>query len=533
MLAQQLHAVEPVAPARIPCHDPATGEALGEVAVDGPERVRAAVAAAREAQRAWRKSSFAQRREVLQRMLEHLLEHADELVDHVVRDSGKTRENALLGEIWPVAEKIRALVAEGEAHLRPERVSSGLFPHKKALIEFHPLGVVGIIAPWNYPLQNILGPAIPALFAGNGVVVKVSEAVAWSGARFKRIFDEALQASGFSPDLVQIVNGYGETGAALVSGGVDLLIFTGSIANGRKVIVESAKTVTPVILELGGKDPMIVCDDAHLDEAVHTAMAGVFIAAGQNCMSAERVIVMEGIHDAFVSRVVEMTRSLRQGPPREGIVDVGAIVSPAQVKVIEDLVDDAVARGARVLAGGKRTLTGTGQYFEPTVLVDVTPDMRIMREETFGPIMVITRVRDEREAIELANASEYGLNASVLSRDSARAKRIADQIEAGGTCINGFGLTYMAQDLPFGGIKGSGFGRLNGREGLRACTTRKAVLADRIPLHIPFKLYPVAPKDYAVTRSVIQMIYGRGLLGRLRGLAGLVKTALGGEAPRA
>jgi acyl-CoA reductase-like NAD-dependent aldehyde dehydrogenase len=214
---------------------------------------------------------------------------------------------------------------------------------------------------------------------------------------------------------------------------------------------------------------------------------------------------------------------LRQGPPREGVVDVGAIVSPLQVKVIEDLVDDAVSKGARVLVGGKRALGERGQFFAPTILVDVTPEMRIMREETFGPVMVICKVQSEDEAITLANATEYGLNSSVFSRDSARAKRIADRLQAGGTCINGFGLTYMAQELPFGGIKGSGFGRLNGREGLRACTTQKSVLADRFPIHVPARLYPVQPGDYARTRQVIELIYRRGLLNRLRSLGALLR----------
>jgi acyl-CoA reductase-like NAD-dependent aldehyde dehydrogenase len=517
----------------IECFDPATSERLGEVPVDGPDEVRAAVRAAREAQKTWRKSSFAQRRRVLRHLLDHLLDHADELVSVVVRDSGKTRENAMMGEIWPVAEKLRSILRSGEAHLRPERVSAGLFPHKKALIEFHPLGVVGVIAPWNYPLQNILGPAIPALFAGNGVVVKVSEAVAWSSSRFKRIFDEALEKEGFSKDLVQLVNGYGETGAALVSGGVDLVIFTGSMANGRKVIVESAKSVTPVILELGGKDPMIVCDDADLEEAVHAAMAGTFIAAGQNCLSSERILVMEGIYDAFVTRVTDLARSLRQGPPGEGVVDVGAIVSPLQVKVIEALVDDAVNKGAKVLAGGARALAEKGSYFAPTVLTGVTKEMRILHEETFGPVMVICKVKDDDEAIALANDTEYGLNSSVFSKDSARAKRLADRIEAGGTCINGFGLTYMAQELPFGGIKGSGFGRLNGREGLRACTTRKAVLADRFPIHLPTRVYPVASGDYALTRSAIELIYRKGLFAKLRALRELVRAFFAKRARRA
>ena len=523
MLAAAVDTSKNSAPRSIPCFDPATGESLGEVPIDDPASVRAAVARAREAQRAWRESSFAARRRVLARMQAHLLDHADELVDHVVRDSGKTRENAMLGEIWPVAEKLRWTMKKGEKHLRPERVSSGLFPHKRAQIEFHPLGVVGVIAPWNYPLQNILGPAIPALFAGNGVVVKVSEAVAWSASRFVRIFHEALAAEGFSPDLVQIVQGYGDTGAALVSGGVDLVIFTGSIANGRKVIVESAKNVVPVIMELGGKDPMIICDDADLDEAVHNAMGGVFIAAGQNCLSSERIIVMDGIYDAFVERVGAMARALRQGPPRRGIVDVGAIVSPMQLKVIEGLVDDALAKGARAIAGGGRALPDQGQYFAPTVLVDVTPEMRIMTEETFGPVMVIARVKTDDEAVALANATEYGLNASVFSKSTSRAKRIADRLEAGGSCINGFGITYMAQDLPFGGIKGSGFGRLNGKEGLRGCTTQKAVLTDRLPVHAPPKMFPVEPGDYERTRRVIELIYRPGVFARLRHLGALLR----------
>jgi acyl-CoA reductase-like NAD-dependent aldehyde dehydrogenase len=206
------------------------------------------------------------------------------------------------------------------------------------------------------------------------------------------------------------------------------------------------------------------------------------------------------------------------------VVDVGAIVSPLQVGVIESLVNDAVEQGARVVAGGARALTDKGQYFAPTILVDVTPEMRIMREETFGPVMVVCKVKGEREAIELANATEYGLNSSVFSRDSARAKRIADQLEAGGTCINGFGLTYMAQELPFGGIKGSGFGRLNGREGLRACTTQKSVLADRFPVHLVTRIYPVQPNDYALAKHTIGLIYRRGLMARLRSLGALLRA---------
>lgn len=463
----------------------------------------------------------------MRHILQHVLDHADELCEAVCRDAGKTRENAMLGEIWPVCEKLRWTIAKGERYLKPEYVSPGLFLHKRARIEFHPLGTIGIVAPWNYPLQNILGPVIPALMAGNACLVKVSEAVAWSAARFQRILDEAFSAHGLPTDTVIVLNGYAETGAALVRSGVDLIVFTGSMSNGRRIIEGSAEHITPVILELGGKDPMIVCDDADLDEATHTALGGAFIACGQNCLAAERMLVHEGIYDAFVARVTEMTLGLKQGVPLGGEpVDVGAIVSPQQIGVIKRLVDDAVAKGARLLAGGGPATNLKGQFFQPTILADVTDEMDIVHDETFGPVMVIMKVDSDEEAIRIANSTAYGLSSSVFSRDIKRARAIAAQLKAGSTCINAFGFNYMAQDLPFGGIKGSGFGRLNGKEGLRAMTNRKAVLDERIALHFPPKLYPVTPDSYAQAKEVVNLIYRRGLGNKLKAAAKLVRTAL-------
>lgn len=511
---------------RIPCVDPATRTPLGEIDVTSPAEVRERVARGRRAQVEWSQTSFAVRRRVLGHVLDHLLEHADELVRHVVRDAGKTRENAVLGEIWPVCEKIRHTIASGEQDLQPESVSSGLFAHKKAEVHFLPLGVIGIICPWNYPLQNILGPTIPALFAGNAVVVKASEHVAWSTARFQRIFDEAFDKEGLPRDLVQIVNGYAETGAALVSGGVDKIVFTGSMANGRKIIAESARTLTPVILELGGKDAFIVCDDAGLEQAAHAALAGVFIAAGQNCLAAERVIVFDAVYDAFVASVTELVKGLRQGPPfGETRVDLGATTTPMQLDIVEHLVDDAKRKGARVLAGGTRVLTETGDYYAPTILVDVPSDALILAEETFGPVMVILRARDEEDALRIANATAYGLSATVMTRSLARARRMTGRIVSGGTSMNDFGLTYMAMALPFGGVGGSGFGRLNGRQGLRACCNEKAVLFDRFPaLGVPAKLYPVGPFDYDLAREIIRTVYARTLPAKAAAAGRLART---------
>jgi acyl-CoA reductase-like NAD-dependent aldehyde dehydrogenase len=514
----------------IECYEPATRRALGSVSVTAPEEIPKLVARAQKAQERWAESSFAERRRLLGLILDHVLAHADELCEVIARDSGKTRHNAMLGEIWPVAEKARWTMAHGESHLRPERVSSGLLLHKRARVEYPPLGVIGVIAPWNYPLQNILGPTLPALMAGNAVLIKVSEWVAWSAARFQRIFEDALRAADQPADLVQIVNGYAKTGAALVSGGVDKVIFTGSLENGRRVLAEAARTLTPVVLELGGKDPLIVCDDADLEQAVHAALTGSFLNCGQNCLASERTLVFEGVYDEFARRVAAHARALRQGEPLgKSTVDCGAIVSPLQLELIEEQVKDALARGAELLAGGARVLGERGQYFAPTVLGNVTEDMRIAQEETFGPVMLLMRVRDEQDALRVANGTAFGLGATVLTKDPRRARRIAEKLVVGNVSVNDFGMTYMAMDLPFGGVRGSGFGRLNGRDGLRAFCNVKAVLDDRFPLHVPAKVFPVGEASTDLAREVLRVLYERGL-GKRLGAAGRLLRVLAGKA---
>jgi acyl-CoA reductase-like NAD-dependent aldehyde dehydrogenase len=253
----------------------------------------------------------------------------------VARGSGKTREHALMGEIWPVCEKLRWMIGQGERHLRPEKVSSGLLVHKSARLEYHPLGVVAAIIPWNYPFQNLMNPIIPALMAGNAIVIKPSEWVAWSSAALVAAIREVVEDAGCDPDLVQAVQGFGETGAALARSAVDTILFIGSVGNGRRVVQASAERVTPVTMELGGKDAFIVCDDADLEQAAHAAMAGCFINCGQNCVASERILVHDRIYDAFAERVLALTRPLRQGDGRGGVTDVGAIATPLQLEVID------------------------------------------------------------------------------------------------------------------------------------------------------------------------------------------------------
>ena len=510
----------------IQCYDPATRMLLGTVAVDDAETVREAIARAREAQVGWAETDFALRRRVLRRISDAILARTDELVDAIVRDSGKTRENALMGEIWTVLEKLRWTAANGERHLRPERVSSGLFVHKKARLEFHPLGVIGAIIPWNYPFQNIMNPLIPALMAGNGFVVKPSEWVAWSADGFVQLVRDALVAEGQSPELVQVVQGYGATGQALIAGGIDSLVFIGSVGNGQRVLEAAAKTITPVVLELGGKDPFIVCDDANLEQAAHAALAGCFISAGQNCVAAERLLVFDAVYDDFERLVGGLVGQFRQGASSNGeTVDIGAMVTPMQLEIVERLVAKAVEQGARVVAGGHRVMRDQGDFYAPTILADVTEDMDIMQEETFGPVMLLCRVQDEHEAIRIANGTGFGLSSSVFSKNRTRARAIARRLEAGMCAINEFGgMTYMAQELTFGGVKASGFGRINGREGLRSCCNIKAVLDDRLPIGFANKLFPVTPKAFDNIRGAVQLVYGRGLRGKLRGAAQIVST---------
>jgi len=510
-------------PTHIRCVDPATREPLGEVRIDSAEAVDAAVARAKVAQRAWRETSFEERREVLRRLLAYTVDHKDEICLAVQRDSGKTRENALMGEIWPTCEKFRWMIKNGEKHLRPEPVSSGLLMHKKARLEYHPLGVVAAIIPWNYPFQNIVNPVIPALMSGNAIVLKPSEWVAWSSARFIGALREVIEEAGHNPDLIQAVQGYGPTGAALARSAVDTILFIGSVNNGRRVVEASAERVIPVVMELGGKDAFIVCDDADLEQAVHASLAGCYINCGQNCVASERILVFDAIYDAFEKRAAELVSEFRQGSSLDTVVDVGAIVTPLQLDVIEKAVDGAVAQGARIVTGGKRTLTSQGDYFEPTILADVTPGMDIAQEEVFGPVMLLMRVRDDADAVEVANGVSYGLSSSVFSKNRGRARKIASKLEAGMSAINEFGgITYMAQGLTFGGVKASGFGRMNGREGLRSMCNIKAVVEDRFPINQPNRVFPVAEKDYGVFSGVIELIYGRGLRQRWRGFLKLL-----------
>lgn len=516
------------------CHDPSTLKMLGEVKVFSEAEVKAVIGRAKTAQKDWAQTSFGQRRRVMRVLLQLVLDNAERIAAVAARDSGKTNLDAMIGEVMTVCEKIRWLVACGEQHLRSERRNCGPLMGwtKTSLIEYHPCGVVGCIIPWNYPFQNIYGSILAPLFAGCGVVVKPSEWTSWSTQYFAQFIQAALTACGHSHHLAAFVTGDASTGRALVNGGVDKVIFIGSPANGKRVMEAAAATLTPVTLELGGKDPMIICDDADLDVVVPIAMRGVFQNMGQNCIGIERIYCAAELYDRFCQRVGEIARGMRQGLPLAAGSDCGALVMPAQIDIVDALVKDAVSKGAVVLAGGERNAAlAPGQFYKPTVLCNVNHSMRIVQEEVFGPVMLVIKTRNDDEAVAMANDSKYALAGSVFSKSRDRAFNIARKVQGGTVLVNDFGIAYLCQELPFGGVGFSGFGKFNGAEGLRECCNQKVLMNDRfsfIKSQIPKPLqYPVSPKAVGGARIILNLIYGAGIARKFAALKQFAQMLFG------
>ncbi|HTO51806.1 MAG TPA: succinic semialdehyde dehydrogenase [Myxococcota bacterium] len=491
---------------------PATLEPLGEIEVATPDDVRRAVERARAAQVSWAAKSFEERGRHLLRARDLLVDRADEIAETICRDTGKPRLEALATEVLASCDALTFYAKRSKRLLRDRKQGLHLLKTKRLILSWRPMGVIGIITPWNFPFVLSLNPTVQALMAGNTVVLKPSEITPFVGQALAKLLADA----GLPEGVFQLVTGDGATGSALVEAGCDKIAFTGSVRTGRKIAEACGRALIPCTLELGGKDPMIVCDDADLERAARGAVWGAFANAGQVCMSTERVYVSDRIAEPFIARVVELTRELRQGPEAEGEVDVGAITSPAQLEIIERHVADAVAQGARVLTGGRRNPAYPGFFYEPTVLVDVTHDMAIMREETFGPCLPIQVVRDEDEALRLANDTSYGLQASVWTRDSWKGKRLANQLEAGGVVVDDCMTTYAIAESPFGGRKESGIGRVNGELGLKSYCHVQSIVLPRLRPKREMLWYPYRAADAARLRKLLRLLY-RSPLAKLLG----------------
>ncbi|HEY4094501.1 MAG TPA: aldehyde dehydrogenase family protein [Baekduia sp.] len=487
--------------------NPATGEVIAHCPDLGPEQVAALARRGREVQPAWEALGFEGRARILSRMQKWVIDHRDEIIEVIRSETGKTYEDALIAEISYGAAAFGFWAANAEKYLADEKVKSAAVPlkGKKLLLRYRALGLVGVIGPWNYPLTNSFGDCIPALAAGNSVILKPSEVTPLTSLKLA----EGLKACGIPDGVFQVATGLGATGAALVDE-VDMIMFTGSTKTGKQVMKTAADTLTPVSLELGGKDPMIVLADADVERAANTALYYGMFNGGQTCISIERVYVEEPVYDAFVAKVTEKARALRQGTGPSGSVDVGSMTFPPQVDIVEAHVEDAKAKGARVLVGGHRGEHASGYWYEPTVLVDVDHTMLAMTEETFGPTLPIMKVRDEEEAIKMANDSPYGLGASVFGKDVKHAEAVARRVEAGAVCVNDALVNYQALELPMGGAKASGLGSRHGAGGIRKYCQQQAILVTRFATKKDPHMYPYNAKMTRRLGKFFGFLYGRG-----------------------
>src|SRR3954447_16355620 len=491
---------------------PADGSLIRNPEIDSPERVAEVVAGVRAAQPEWEAMGVSGRRRWLERLRDWMIANHDRLADVMQEETGKGRAEAeleapfLCGTINYYVEHAGELLAEETPtpHILPLRV-------KRLRVVYRPYAVVGVISPWNFPLILAFDDAIPALVAGCAVVIKPSEFTPLSTIELVRAWKEEIGG----PNVPDVVNGVGETGGALIDE-VDFVQFTGSDRTGKVVMKRAADTLTPVSLELGGKDPLIVLRDADIDRAVNATATGALANTGQICMSIERIYVEEPVYDEFVAGLAEQVRGLRQGfDGHSYAAEIGAMANAAQVDIVSDHVDDARSKGARVLTGGKRK-EGPGDWYEPTVLADVDHSMKVMTDETFGPVIPVMKVRDADEAVRLANDTRYGLSASVFAATSDEGAAIARRIEAGAVNVNDVLTNFFALGLPMGGWKESGIGFRHGAYGIRKFVRPGSIVVPRVKQGKRDPLwFPYTSMRRKLVNRVNRFVNARGLRNRL------------------
>lgn len=533
----------PSQPNTIQCYDPATGYHLGNVLADTPATIDAKVCRAAAAQAGWARSPLAQRRKLMRTVAQWTVRYADDITRVAMRDTGKTAVDAAFGELLTTAAKAAWLASsEASRALADEtRASPLLLAHKVCTVRREPLGVVAALVSWNYPAHNVLGPALAGLFAGNAVLLKPSEQVAWSAQYFVQAIRACLTAVGADEDLVQLVTCFPEHAEAVTRHpDVAHITFIGSDAIGKKVAAAASDTLTPTTLELGGKDPAVLLPGTDLSMSP-IFLRAAFQGAGQNCIGIERFIVADTQVDDLIARIKPQIAQMQTGSWTDDIptytVDLGAMITDARFDTLERLIQDAVKQGATLHEGGKRIdhpRWPAGHYFAPTLLSDVTSDMEIAQEELFAPVFLIMPypAADVSRAVEIANGTRYGLGSSVFGPNKAQAQQVASQIRAGMVNINDFGVSYLNQALPFGGVKDSGYGRFGGVEGLQGLTSLKAITHDRFFSRVRTQIPP--PVDYPLrkpaasvmfTQGLLKLAYGSGLE-RVQGLFGLAKSSL-------
>ena len=488
-------------------HSPIDGERVGAVPVTRPEDVQAMVDDVAEVQPFWAQLPLVDRARYMRRTAQVIIDNLDELSELLTREQGKPRNESLSMELVPTIDSLRWIAEAGQRILADEQVALPLFMRQKsAHFAYEPLGVVAVIAPWNYPWSIPFGEVAIALMAGNGVVLKPSELTPLIGDRIRWVFERA----GLPEGIVRVAQGTGEVGNALVGSTASKIFFTGSVATGRLVGTACGERMKGCVLELGGKDPMIVCADANLPNAISGCLWGGFANAGQTCSGIERVYVLRDVAERFTEGVTQGAEALTMGDPMGWTTEIGPMVSHEQFGIVRELVEDAVANGAVMRCGGPVELPGYEgrDFYAPTVLTGVTHEMRIMREEIFGPVVPIVTVESEEEAIALANDSDFGLGASVWTRDRGRGERIASRIQSGMVWVNDHMYSHGACSCSWGGVKESGLGRSHSKFGFYECVNVKLVTWEPSRAR-DFWWHPYDESLGKALRAAAQLLYGR------------------------
>ncbi len=507
--------------------DPASGEVIARFEVTPPTEVAGALERARQAQEEWARKPPRERCALLRRLRDVLFARRLEIAEVITREAGKPRVESLLAEVMLILDTADYYARKAPRMLRPERV-----PHhslavkaKSGWLQYEPWGVLGVISPWNYPISIPFGVLIPAIVAGNAVVLKPSELTPWCGALVGELFEQA----GLPAGVLQIIQGQGDVGAALIEAGPDKVVFTGSVATGRRVAEACARKLIPCVLELGGKDAMLVLADADLEIASSAAVWGSFTNCGQACLSVERLYVERNVSEKFTELCVAKTKKLKMGSGLDPDTEIGPMIRAGQVARVAAHLHDAVARGARILTGGARRADLGECYFEPTVVTGVDHSMLLMQEETFGPVLAICPVADAAEAVRLANNSEFGLGATVWTRDARRGREIAGQLKVGTVMVNDVASYFAICEAPHGGRGASGWGRTHSKLGLHALVQVKYVDVDRLP-RVPKSWWYGYSEELGVAAGrFLEMLFAPTFRERMRSARGALKTLFRGH----